>query len=132
MHHPFKKRREWVRKTDHLAALFQLFSLTNLFLTLELFWWSDWNHAMRTMIWYLLSSIAVNHTATFFHAFNVSELNFNATGHIDNIYHHSIMKYYIYIYIYIYCNPQRDWFVISQLFSVARYVGGFKLGLKLA
>ena len=30
------------------------------------------------------------------------------------------------IYSHIYSNQQRDCFVVSQLFSVARYVGGFK------
>ena len=39
---------------------------------------------------------------------------------------------YIYIYIYIYCHPQTDCFVVSQLFSVARYVGHLKLGPKPA
>ena len=37
---------------------------------------------------------------------------------------------YIYIYIYIYCHPQTDYFVVSQLFSVARHVGWLKLGSK--
>ena len=37
---------------------------------------------------------------------------------------------YIYIYIYIYCYSQTDCFIILQLFSVARHVGHFKLGLK--
>ena len=32
----------------------------------------------------------------------------------------------------IYCHPQTDCFVISQLFSVARHVGCFKLGSKPA
>ena len=35
---------------------------------------------------------------------------------------------YIYIYIYIYCHLQTDWFVVSQVFSVARHVGRLKLG----
>ena len=39
---------------------------------------------------------------------------------------------YIYIYIYIYCHPQTDCFVVSQLFSVVRHIGCFKLGLKPA
>ena len=39
---------------------------------------------------------------------------------------------YIYIYIYIYCHPQADSFVVSQLISVARHAGHFKLGLKPA
>ena len=30
---------------------------------------------------------------------------------------------YIYIYIYIYYDPQKDCFVLSDLFSVARHVG---------
>ena len=30
----------------------------------------------------------------------------------------------------MYCCPQTDCFVVSQLFSVARHVGRFKLGLK--
>ena len=37
---------------------------------------------------------------------------------------------YIYIYIYIYSHPQTACFVVSQLFSVARYVGCLKLGSK--
>ena len=38
-----------------------------------------------------------------------------------------------FIYIYIYCHPQTDcFFVVSQLFSVARHVGRLKLGSKLA
>ena len=36
----------------------------------------------------------------------------------------------IYIYIYIYSHPHTDCFVVSQLFSVARHVGSFKLRLK--
>ena len=39
---------------------------------------------------------------------------------------------YIYIYIYIYCHPQIDCFVVSQLFSVARHAGCFKVKLKPA
>ena len=35
---------------------------------------------------------------------------------------------YIYIYIYIYCHRQKDCFVVSQLFSVVRHAGRFKLG----
>ena len=38
----------------------------------------------------------------------------------------------IYIYIYIYCHPQKDGFVASQLFGVARPAGRFKLGAKPA
>ena len=41
-------------------------------------------------------------------------------------------KLILYIYIYIYCHRQTDCFVISRLFSVTRYVGCFKLGLKPA
>ena len=37
----------------------------------------------------------------------------------------------IYIYIYI-CHPRTDYFIVSQLFSVARYIGHLKLGLKSA
>ena len=33
-------------------------------------------------------------------------------------------------YIYIYCHPQKDCFVVSQLFRVARNVGRLKLGSK--
>ena len=33
-------------------------------------------------------------------------------------------------HIYIYCHPQTDCFVVSQLFTVARYVGRLKLGSK--
>ena len=33
---------------------------------------------------------------------------------------------------YIYCHPQTDCFSVSQLFSVARYIGRSKLGSKLA
>ncbi len=36
------------------------------------------------------------------------------------------------IYIYISCHPQTDCFVVSQHFSVARYVGRLKQGLKPA
>ena len=39
---------------------------------------------------------------------------------------------YIYIYIYIYCHQQTHWFIVSQLFSVARRIKRFKLGLKPA
>ena len=40
------------------------------------------------------------------------------------------IRYHIsYIYIYIYSNPQTDFFVITQLLSVARQTGHFKLGL---
>ena len=41
---------------------------------------------------------------------------------------------YIYIYIYyiIYIVPQTDFFVVSQLFNVARHVGRIKLGSKPA
>ena len=34
------------------------------------------------------------------------------------------------IYIYIYCHPQKDCFVVLQLFSVVRHVGCLKLGSK--
>ena len=34
--------------------------------------------------------------------------------------------------IYVYCHPHTDCFVLSPLFSVARYVGRFKLGSKPA
>ena len=37
---------------------------------------------------------------------------------------------YIYIYIFIDFHPQTDCYVVSQLFSVARYAGHFKLGSK--
>ena len=36
------------------------------------------------------------------------------------------------IYIYIYSHPQTDYFVVSQLFSMARHVGHLKLGSKPA
>ena len=36
----------------------------------------------------------------------------------------------LYIYIYIYCHPQTNCFIVSQLFSVARLAGCFKLGSK--
>ena len=39
---------------------------------------------------------------------------------------------YIYIYIHIYTHLQTDCFVISHLFTVARYAGRFKLGSKPA
>ena len=39
---------------------------------------------------------------------------------------------YIYTYIYTYCHPQTDSFIVSQLFSVARHTGRFKLSLKPA
>ena len=35
-------------------------------------------------------------------------------------------------YVHIYCHPQTDCFVVSQLFSVARHAGRFKLGSKPA
>ena len=38
----------------------------------------------------------------------------------------------MYIYIYIYCHPHKDCFVVSQLFSVARHVGCWKLRSKTA
>ena len=38
----------------------------------------------------------------------------------------------VYIYIYIYIYVSTDCFIVSQLFSVARHVGRFKLGLKPA
>ena len=37
---------------------------------------------------------------------------------------------YIYIYIYIYIVIHRDYFVLSELFSVARHVGHSKSGSK--
>ena len=37
-----------------------------------------------------------------------------------------------YIYIYIYCHLQTDYFVVSQLFSVAKHVGCLKMGSKPA
>ena len=37
-----------------------------------------------------------------------------------------------YIYIYIYCHPQKDCFVVPQLFNVARHIGRLKLGSKPA
>ena len=39
---------------------------------------------------------------------------------------------YIYIYIYIYWHPQTDYFVLSELFSVARHEGRLKLEPKPA
>ena len=36
------------------------------------------------------------------------------------------------IYIYIYSHPQRDCFVVSQLFRVARHIACLELGLKPA
>ena len=36
------------------------------------------------------------------------------------------------IYTYLYCHPQTDCFVVSQLFSVARYICRLKLGSKPA
>ena len=41
-------------------------------------------------------------------------------------------RMYVYIYIYIYCHEQTNCFVVSQLFSVARHAGLFRLGLKHA
>ena len=37
----------------------------------------------------------------------------------------------VYIYIYIYSHPQTDFFILSELFSVARHAGRSKLGSKL-
>ena len=37
---------------------------------------------------------------------------------------------YRYIYIYIYCHPQKDCFVLSELFSLERHVGRSKPGSK--
>ena len=37
---------------------------------------------------------------------------------------------HVYIYIYIYCHAQTDFFVLSELFTVARHVGHSKLGSK--
>ena len=34
------------------------------------------------------------------------------------------------IHIYIYCHPQKDFFVLSELFSVARHAGRSKPGSK--
>ena len=39
----------------------------------------------------------------------------------------SQLLFYIYIYIYI-CHSQRDYFVVSQLFSVARDARCFNVG----
>ena len=50
---------------------------------------------------------------------------------IDLYIKHNVCMY-IYIYIDIYCHPQTDCFVVSQLFSMARYVGRLKLGSKPA
>ena len=36
----------------------------------------------------------------------------------------------VYIYLYIYCHPQRDCFVLSELFSVARQARFLKVGSK--
>ena len=36
----------------------------------------------------------------------------------------------LYIYIYIYSHPQKDCFVVSHLFSVARHARCLKLGSK--
>ena len=38
----------------------------------------------------------------------------------------------IYIYIYTYIDPRADFFVVKQIFSVARHVGRLKLGSKPA
>ena len=35
-------------------------------------------------------------------------------------------------YIFIYCYPQKDFFIVTQLFSEARHVGRLKLGSKPA
>ena len=43
-----------------------------------------------------------------------------------------IYIYIYYIYIYIYCHKQTDCFVVSKLFSEARYVWRLKLGSKPA
>ena len=37
---------------------------------------------------------------------------------------------FAYIYIYIYSHPQRDCFILSELFSVARHVGRLEPGSK--
>ena len=34
--------------------------------------------------------------------------------------------------IYIYCHPHTDYFVVSQLFNVAKHIGRLKLGSKPA
>ena len=44
----------------------------------------------------------------------------------------SCLYIYIYIYVYIYSHPQADYFIVSQLFSVATHAGRFKLGSKPA
>ena len=38
--------------------------------------------------------------------------------------------FWIYIYIYIYTHPKTDYFVVSELFSVARYVRFSKARIK--
>ena len=47
-----------------------------------------------------------------------------------------VVNIYLYIYVCVcvcvWCHPQTDSFVVSQLFSVARHAGRFKLGLKPA
>ena len=43
-----------------------------------------------------------------------------------------VIYIYIYIYIYILGHPQTDCFVVSQLFSLARHAGRFKLGSRPA
>ena len=37
----------------------------------------------------------------------------------------NVRALYIYIYIYIYCHPQTDFFVLSELFSVPRWLREF-------
>ena len=44
----------------------------------------------------------------------------------------SVVDFFLSIYIYIYSHPQRDYFVVIQLFSMARHVGHLKLGSKPA
>ena len=36
------------------------------------------------------------------------------------------------MYVCMYCHPKTDCFILSQLISVARHAGRFKLGLKPA
>ena len=54
----------------------------------------------------------------------------NSSSFKDVTYKTFSYKLYIYIYIYIYCQPQTDCFIVSQLTSVVRHVGRFKLELK--
>ena len=57
--------------------------------------------------------------------------NFSIVGN----YHPHTQKHahtHTHTYIYIYCHPQTDFFVVSQLFGVARHAERCKLGSKLA